>query len=306
MERSAQKIAMAIRVAARFLEASLPKKACIIAAGGWDDKISLLKNRDRNYKPDIRVIRKLIDGVEVAYMTDDVTGWCEGLNEHHIGIVNSALSVGRDEAEHTLVSMGKKPKDGDRVLHALACDDLDAAVKSLKNFKGGLKGHTFASDRKRLFALEKTSKHECKVSSLDMDELHVYTNHGIQYEDAGYTEGKKYVSSVMRRDQALKALREIEGPEEAPTALMDGSLKKPKDPNNMVRDTKEMSTTSQMVLDLTDLELLLYVVPGKSKYLGMDNKLPKDRKPKIKVRVFKYTDDGKNTIELDPDTGKKL
>lgn len=297
---------MAIRVAARFLEASLPKKACIIAAGNWDKKVSLLKNRDRNYTPDIRIIRKLIDGVEVAYMTDDVTGWCEGLNEHHIGVVNSALSVGRDEAEKKLVSMGKKSKDGERILKALGYDDLDDALKSAKSFKSGIKGHTFISDTKRLFSLEQTSKHECKVSSLDMDELHVYTNHGIQYEDAGYTEGKKYVSSVMRRDQALKALREIEEPEDAPMALMEKSLKKPKDPNNMVRDTKAMSTTSQMVLDLTDLELILYIIPGKSKYLGMDNKLPKGHKPKIKVRVFKYTSNGEKTVELDPDTGKKL
>ena len=73
------------------------KTTCIISVGEWGGKKCLFKNRDRNYTPEVRIYHKLIDGVEVLYMKDEVTGWCEGLNEYGIGIVNAALSVKADE-----------------------------------------------------------------------------------------------------------------------------------------------------------------------------------------------------------------
>jgi hypothetical protein len=297
---------LAQRVASRFLRAQQPRVACIIAVGKWDGHQSLLKNRDRNYEPKVRIVHELLDDIEVCYMTDEVTGWNEGLNEYGIGVVNSALSVGRDEAEKKLVSQGKKSKDGERILRALTCKTLDDAIESAKTYHGGIKGHTFISTPKKAVALEQTSKHECHVTDLDPNEVFVRTNHGIEYEDAGYTEGKKYISSVLRRQQALKLLKKIEEPSEAATELMKERLKNRKDPNNMVRDTNDMSTTSQMVLDLTALELQFYEIPGKSEYRGLDNKLPKGRKPKISVRVFRYSKNGDDLTEIDPETLKEM
>jgi hypothetical protein len=46
------------------------------------------------------VVHTIIYGVEVAYLHDMITDWSEGMNEHGIGVVNSALLVGHDEAEH--------------------------------------------------------------------------------------------------------------------------------------------------------------------------------------------------------------
>lgn len=292
------------RIAARFSEPrrESSRVACIIAVGKWDGKQSLLKNRDRNYEPKVRIVRKLLDEIEVCYMTDEVTGWCEGLNEYGIGVVNSALAVGRDEAEKKLVSQGKKSKDGERILRALTCKTLDEATDSAKTYHGGIKGHTFISDPKKAVALEQTSKHECFVSKIKPGTVQVRTNHGIEYEDAGYTEGKKYISSVLRRQQALKILKGIEEPSEAATSLMSGRKDDKKDPNNVVRDTKEMSTTSQMVLDLTDLKLQFFEIPGKSEYLGLDNQLPEGYEPKISVEVFRYSTDGEEITKIDPES----
>jgi hypothetical protein len=297
--------ASAVRIASRFLEATSKRNACIIATGNWGDKRVLLKNRDRNYNPKVSIVREVLEGVEVAYMTDEVTDWNEGLNEHGIGIVNSALSVGRDEAEKKLVSIGKKSKDGVRILEALSCKTLAEAIKSAKNSHGGIKGHTFISSPDGVVAIEQTSKHECKVKTLDPDSIYVRTNHGIEYEDAGYTEGKKYISSIARRNKAKEILKDVKSPEGVAPALMAGRSKDRHDPNSVIRDTKDMSTTSQTILNLTDLELILYVIPKKSTYEGLTNKLPKGQKPKIKVRVFSYLDDGSEVVELDPETGKK-
>lgn len=281
--------------------------ACIIAAGVWENKRCLLKNRDRNYSPKVKLVRELINDIEVLYMEDKVTGWCEGLNELGLGVVNSALAVGHDEAEKKLVkTVGKKSKDGERILAALGCKTLEKALAKARTFKGGIKGHTFVATPDEIVTLEQTSKHDCKVTHLDADDLHVRTNHGIEYDDAGYTKGTDLVSSVARRDQALKVLRETDGPADIAPTLMESRKKNRKDPNNMVRDTKKMSTTSQMVLDLTSLELLLYVIRGKNEYQGLEDRLPKGRKPKIKVQVFEYIDNGDSVVELDPETGKAM
>jgi hypothetical protein len=77
-------------------------------------------------------------------------------------------------------------------------------------------------------------------------------------------------------------------------------------PNDPVRDTDKMKTTSQMVMNLTDRELVLYVIPGKMDYEGMETHLPDGYTPKIKVRVYGYRNDGKEVVGMDPDTGKPI
>ena len=76
---------------------------CIIISKEVNDKFILAKNRDRAYKPKLEVVHTIINGVEVAYIHDMITDWSEGMNEFGIGIVNSALMVGHDEAEAKLV-----------------------------------------------------------------------------------------------------------------------------------------------------------------------------------------------------------
>jgi hypothetical protein len=53
--------------------------------------VILAKNRDRAYKPDLEVVHTQENGTELAYLHDITTDWSEGMNEHGIGIVNTAL-----------------------------------------------------------------------------------------------------------------------------------------------------------------------------------------------------------------------
>lgn len=282
----------------------MDRLACVIAAGVWENKRCLLKNRDRNYSPKVTLVRDLLDGVEVAYMRDDVTGWCEGMNEHGIGITNSALAVGIDEAEGKLVKVtGKTTRDGKRILKALSCDNLDAVVESVCEYMKGLKGHTLIASPNKVLCIEQTREHECRVKELNPEDVHVRTNHGHFHTDAGYTEGEDYVSSVIRREKALLTLRDLEIPYDLGPSLMKVRMKDRNDPNNMVRDTNNMSTTSQMVLNLTDRELCFYVIPGKMDYEGIEDNLPGDYQSKIKLKVYGYRNGGKELVELSPKTG---
>jgi len=265
------------------------KNACVITVGNFGGSRCLLKNRDRTYKPAIKIIHEVIDGTEVAYLYDVGTDWSEGMNEAGIGIVNSALAVGRDEAEKKIIrQVGKKSKDGERIRKALGQTTLDEAVDVLCTYHGGVKGHTFISDQDRAKSVEATTKHECVVKPIRGSGNHVRTNHGFVYEDAGYTEGENYISTVARRNHTMRVLRGVDDPLEIAPALVRARKKNRQDPNNIVRDTDNMVTSSQMVLNLTNLEMLVYLIPGKVTFKGVENRLPGKRQPKINVRVFRY------------------
>jgi hypothetical protein len=292
------KKASSSRVAARY--AAQFRAACIISVGKWGGRKCLLKNRDRNYEPQLKVVHEVRDGVEVVYVRDEVTGWVEGLNEFGIGVVNSALQVGRDEAEKKMVRVkGKKSKDGPRILKVLGSRDLEGALETAQTFEGGLKGHSLIAGPEETYSLEMTRKHEARVRRLPEGKTFVRTNHGLFYDDAGYTDGPDYTSSVVRREKAQRALRQVEHPDDIARILMEKRMKDRKHPNNLVRDTDNMRTTSQMILNLTDRELVLYIIPGKVKFEGYENKLPKNHEAKITVRVVEYVDiDGDGTPDV--------
>jgi hypothetical protein len=267
------------------------KEACIIAYGDWGSP-TLVKVRDRNYVPDVEVVHEVRDGVEICYLHDISTGWCEGINEHGIAIVNSALAVARDEAEVKIVKdkgkAPKKSKDGERILHALACDSIEEALRRVHTYKSGIKGHTLVSDGTKTYSVEQTRSHEAVVKDVSGKKKHVRTNHGLAYADAGYTEGEDYVSSVYRRDRAKEVLRKVETPEDIAPALMKKRKKDRAHPNNMVRDTGNMMTTSQMVMDIGNLTLHLYLLPGKVEWKGVRSEIK--GKPKIQAKVYEYVD----------------
>lgn len=294
----------AIRVASDYL-----KKACIISVGKWGGKKCLFKNRDRNYVPEIQLYHKIINGVEVLYMRDEITGWCEGINEFGTGIVNAALAVAADEKQgkagkgKALDSLSEATlRDGKRVLKALGCVSIEDSVETLKTHLDGLRGHSFVANRDVTYSLEATWKgHDFHQRKLSESKKHVRTNHGIYYQDAGYTEkdGENYLSSLARRDQAMKELRKVNSPDGVAPAIYGKRRPKREDPLNMVKMTEGMRTTSQVVMNLDELEVTVYLLPGKVVYLGYKNMLPKNYKSKIGIQVREYTDlDGDGNFDV--------
>jgi len=265
---------------------------CIIVSKEIDDKFILAKNRDRAYNPKLEVVHTIIDGVEVAYLHDMITDWSEGMNEHGIGVVNSALLVGHDEAEHKIIKKGGKPgPDGDKMRNIIKQPTLKDALKAALTYKGksgmSLKGHTFVSSPKQLISIETTSKHKPEVKLQNTESPVVRTNHGYVFTDAGYTHGQKYLSSKMRKISAEKSVDKVEDWKEIAAAMRKEFF--PKNSSlNMRRDTQEMWTSSQTVLNLTDRIIQINYFDSKvEEFAGIRTELPEGYTPKIKIEIVK-------------------
>lgn len=260
---------------------------CIIAAGMFGKDVVLAKNRDRGYKPSLEIIRKMINEVEVCLLHDRTTGWVEGMNANGIGVVNAALAVGFDEKEKKLVSKtGQRSKDATRILHTLGEHTLIDAVRMGGTYDGGIKGFSFIADENGGIVIENTSKHNADFKLLNLRELTVRTNHGYFHPDAGYTHGIKYLSSKIRKLSAEDTLEDVNDYHDIARAMRE--QKYPEHSMlNMARDTEHMSTTSQLILNLTRNEMMVYLFPSKiQKFKGVNNLLPDNYNPTIKLRVF--------------------
>jgi hypothetical protein len=265
---------------------------CIIVSKEINDKFILAKNRDRAYNPKLEVVHTIIDGVEVAYLHDMITDWSEGMNEHGIGVVNSALLVGHDEAEHKIIKKGGKPgPDGDKMRNIIKQPTLKDALKAALTYKGksgmSLKGHTFVSSPKQLISIETTSKHKPEIKLQNTESPVVRTNHGYMFTDAGYTHGQKYLSSKMRKVSAEKSVDKVEDWKEIAAAMRKEFF--PKNSSlNMRRDTQEMWTSSQTVLNLTDRIIQINYFDSKvEEFAGIRTELPEGYTPKIKIEIVK-------------------
>lgn len=276
------------------LRTAARKQACIVFSKKCDGNVILGKVRDRMYDPEICIYHMEVGGTEMCVMFDRVTGFCEGVNEHGIGIVNSTLMVLQDEREGVADGDAEPERspDGVKIIKALTYDKIGDVLQSLvlhkpKKFKRGLKGHTLVSDGDQVVALENTRIHPPKPMRLDADKVHTRTNHGIYYPGAGYTQGPDYISSIVRRWEAQKQLEKAQHAEDLMPSLTRPIGKVPSAFNPM-RFTDKMRTTSQMAVDPKNREVRLYLVPGHSDFKGIRNLLPGGRKPKIKTKIFKY------------------
>tara|TARA_R110001583_G_scaffold48050_1_gene150335 strand:- start:276 stop:1172 length:897 start_codon:yes stop_codon:yes gene_type:complete len=274
-------------------------RECIITHSIIDTKVIMAKNRDRAYTAKLKIVRELVGEVEIVYILDDDTDWSEGMNSAGIGLVNSALMVDADEKEKKKIKKGGRPsEDGLKIRKALMYTTLAQAIKSIVKFTGkdeaevGVKGHTFVANKDKSFAIEMTSKQGPAIVELDRGLGHVRTNHGYAYSNAGYTSGQSKNSSQTRWDIAQKVLQRAK----TPTDVLDGlSGYYPVDMrNNPYRNvdkvknkTKKdvLSTTGQLLMNLTDLELLVRMDSTKSEWLGVDDRTPDYYKPKIKIKV---------------------
>lgn len=260
------------------------KTACVIGAGEFEGRNCLLKVRDRNYAPAVRIIRDLVNGVEVAYLLDLDTDWSEGLNEHGIGVVSSALMVIEDE---TVKKERTKAPDGIKIRKILGEGSLGSAVNEA--VKNGVTGHTFIASPTEIATIEMDGDHpEVRILDTADSKVAVRTNHGEDIPEAGYTDGPEWASSKSRKQQAEKHLHSVKTVAELGVSLPSNRRKDRHHPHNVIRDA-DMFTSSIAVIDPAQLTLALYLVPDKIDFYGIENRLPKGHTPKIKLDIFAFS-----------------
>ena len=260
---------------------------CIIGAGKYSNSNCLVKVRDRNYVPAIKIIRELVNGVEVAYLYDIDTDWSEGVNEYGIGVVSSALRVIDDEVVKKEKS---RADDGIRIRKILAHDNVSCAVNEA--VRNGMSGHCFISDPNQIITFEpqpEDGNHWIKFLDLKNKEIAIRTNHGVDTKGTGYTKGPDFVSSKYRHQQAKRWLSQCKNKNDIALSLTRRRLKDYKNRNNMIRDLDDgMMTTSLAVIDSSECCMKTYLIPGKVDFCGIENRLPKGYKPKVKLEFYEY------------------
>ena len=99
---------------------------CIVIAKyfkghGW----IAVKNRDRNYIPELSFERLDHNGSERLLMQDNITKYTEGINQQGMGILSASLMVLDDEKEIT-VRQKTPSRDGAKINQALKLPDIKA------------------------------------------------------------------------------------------------------------------------------------------------------------------------------------
>jgi hypothetical protein len=248
---------------------------CISIAKMFDGGMVLAKNRDRNYKPRLKIVRDRTSyGIEVCYIIDVETDWTEGMNEHGIGVVNSALFVKRDEKDFDKSKKKKAPsKDGVRVREALGKGTFADTVKSLALYHDGIKGHTTVGNGKKLVSIENTSRTNPVVKIKDVSkEPLVRTNHGIYHPEQGYQRGPDKLSSQLRMTNALNVAQNTSDWQNLfPNVYKHTQEKGPK--FDLVRAQNKLWTSSQLAMNLNKREIILYLIPYQHTQLDLESNI---------------------------------
>ena len=97
---------------------------CVVVAKYFDNVGWVgVKNRDRNYVPDLSFRKKKNKNTETLYFWDDITQYCEGMNDSGVCVLSASLMVLDDEKEITVRT--KTPsKDGTKIKKALTFTDV--------------------------------------------------------------------------------------------------------------------------------------------------------------------------------------
>lgn len=276
------------------------KRSCVIAISDINGKKFMFKNRDRNYTPQLKIYHTIRNGVEMVYFRDEHTGWVEGINEHGVGVANSALMVLWDEKEGkggkkkdniTLGALGSR--DASRIIKTLECRTFEDALDTVIHYDGGVRGHTFLSDGVEAKSVEHTARHEAFISDLSAGKHHVRSNHGDHYSDAGYTIGENKESSHTRLKKVVETLSDVESPEDLIKKLYAQRFEDPSSPFNVVRKTDNMYTSSQLIYDFENRMISLYLVPEDCEYLGYVKDF--ERKGRCSFEVYRlgyFNEDG--------------
>lgn len=219
-----------------------------------------IKNRDRNYIPEISFRKKIKGDTEVLYFWDNITQYCEGMNSHGVSILSASLMVLDDEKE--VDNRSKTPsKDGARIEKALLFDNVIDAAKSLIDQK--LTGHTLIFDADTCYILEgawrkgeyKSGGYSYTIDEVPKNQFVARTNHGVKLGWSGYqrddniSHALSRISSECRREIAEFVTERATTPDEILDGLTEnftgnGQLNALRTSN----EKKKMRTTSQTLI----------------------------------------------------------
>lgn len=248
---------------------------CVVVAvysesvGSW----ILGKNRDRPYKPKIRIRKSFRNGVERLYLWDERTRYTEGVNEFGIGIISASVMVKDDEAEGgTAAKEGIKQRtfyspDGLRIRTALFEKTLDETLEKLIELE--IPGNTILADKDRCIILEGAfenledqENYVYKSKEVLKNQVVVRTNHGILLDWTGYKadvpeQADARFSSETRYEKVAEKLVYAQNLNDVMEILSTEDDINPQ-LNPLRRDTKRLSmrTTGQ-----------IFVIPGQHSLL---------------------------------------
>lgn len=119
-----------------------------------------VKNRDRTYKPFVRLRRSFRKSVERLYLWDDATKYTEGLNEYGVSIISAGISVEKDEREaikalhkhQSPVPRRYYSPEGLRIRTALYETNVESALGVLIDMQ--VPGSTLVFDKNTCYILE--------------------------------------------------------------------------------------------------------------------------------------------------------
>jgi hypothetical protein len=261
---------------------------CIILFKKINGKVILAKNRDRKYKPKIQIVHEIRNGVEIAYIRDLNTEWCEGLNQYGVGIINSALEVEYDEnpfGNNTNIHTESREKYLDTLAQNTPLQTIDNVFN--KNYYAdiSLQGHNIIGGAKFCLHVESNSKEKPSVKIVS-DDTFIVTNHGINLK-GGYLSGLPLMSSILRKkiietefkNNSIQNVSDV-------FSLMNKNYSDLHIDHHTYKDNKKnMFTTGQILLNLTDKVFMYNYDIGNSYFYGVVNKLPDTYEPIIKIIV---------------------
>jgi len=264
---------------------------CVILYTEINGKKILAKNRDRTYKPNIELVHEIVNGIELAYIRDKKTGWVEGMNENGCGLVNSTLNMNESKHVKKMKKSVLKTKKN-KIFNAL-CEQKNNKIfynliKQTNNSNNDvLEGHTLVTINNQIFHIENNIYNDFIIKKVDKPV--VYTNHGVNLEDEGFTEGKKGLSSFLRKkmvETELKCNKDVDLYDDFVKNVMnvnytniDPRFHSYRDKRltlrkkNIDKNQVFINTTGQLILNITDKEMVYYTDVTNSETIKYVNKL---------------------------------
>lgn len=268
---------------------------CTIVAGKLNNQNFLFKNRDKKNYGSLKIIHEKIKNVECAYISDQ-TGWVEGMNEFGVGFVFAFLE--KNDLSNEMYRMNwqayytpktKINKNYEKKINdfktILTFKTAKEAVEYIK--KNPWNGNFFIGDVNEIYELE-CFLGEVKYQKVIFDKLtnfKVKTNHGILIPNAGHKKNSQSVSRASTEIRKIQAERYLLGFKNYTDLIkrMGFQYFDEKSSLNVFRTDDYEKTISQILLDLKEKVFNAIIFEDNSIFYGIENNLPINYTPKIKV-----------------------